>query len=192
MQRDFILVVGAQGFGKTVWTQTYCAQRNRLLVYDPKAEYRGVDFLADPEEWVPRVVSRELETFRFGTYLDEEIEMFGNAAYAAGNCTLVMEECALLFNRGEDIADWARPLVFMGREPRLNLVLVAQRAHRIPIDIRSQASRIITFSQTEPDDVRALCSRIGREHENAIRALPPLQCLDWKQGEGVATYTVRP
>ena len=192
MRRDFILVCGNQGAGKTVWTKLYSATRTRLLVFDPKAEYQNVDFQTPPDEWIADVVERRRSAFRFGTYLADEIEMFWHAAFAATDCTLINEECSLLFNRGEDIPEWARPMVFMGREPQLNLVLVTQRANSIPIAIRSQASRIVTFLQTEPDDVRALAARIGREHGDAIAALPELECLDWQAGQGVRRYAVRP
>jgi hypothetical protein len=192
MRRDFITVFGNQGCGKTVWTKLYGASKPRLLVYDPKAEYPNVDYVSNPSDWVPDVISRRAEKFRYGTYYAEEIELFGNAAYAAGKCTLIMEECAMLFNRGEDIAPWARPLIFMGREPEVSLVLVAQRANRIPIDIRSQANRIITFFQSEPDDVKAIAARIGKEYTDEITTLPPLHCLDWEPGRPVRRYPVRP
>lgn len=192
MKRDFILVCGNQGFGKTVWTKLYGANESRLLVFDPKGEYPGVDYLTPPDEWIPGVVERRAQAFRFGSYLPEEIEMLWQAAYAATNCTLINEECTLLFNRGEDIPRWARPMVFMGREPRLNLVLVTQRANAIPVSIRSQASRIVTFLQTEPDDVRALAARIGKEYADEIISLPELECLDWQAGIGVRRYAVHP
>lgn len=192
MRRDFILVCGNQGFGKSVWTKIYAANQKRLLVFDPKGEYPNVDYLSPPDEWIPDVVDHRREAFRYGTYLAEEIEMFWNAAFAAQNCTLINEECTLLFNRGEDIPPWARPMVFMGREPQLNLVLVTQRANSIPVAIRSQASRIVTFLQTEPDDVRALAARIGRDRMEEIATLPELDCLDWQAGQGIRRYAVRP
>lgn len=192
MRRDFILVCGNQGFGKSVWTKIYGARKSRLLIFDPKAEYLGVDYQTPPDEWIDGVIERRVSAFRFGTYYPEEIEMLWHAAYAAGNCTLINEECTLLFNRGEDIPRWARPMVFMGREPQLNLVLVTQRANSIPIAIRSQASRIVSFLQTEPEDVRALAARIGRDHAEAISTLPELECLDWQAGEGVRRYSVHP
>lgn len=190
--RDYILVIGNQGCGKTAWTRAYSKAASRMLVFDPKAEYPDVDYLTPPDEIIPAIVSGERREFRYGSYMPEELEMLGSAAYAAGRSLLLMEECALLFNRGEDIAPWARPIVFMGREVGLDLVLVAQRAMRFPIDIRSQASRIITFAQSEPDDVKALCGRIGKQYAEEIISLPPLTCLDWKQGQGVKRYTVHP
>lgn len=192
MRRDFILVCGNQGFGKSVWTKLYAAEKTRLLVFDPKAEYPGVDYVTPPDEWVDDVVEKRRASFKFGSYLAEEITMLWNAAFAATNCTLINEECTLLFQRGEDVPEWARPMVFMGREPRLNLVLVTQRANSIPVGIRSQASRIVTFLQTEPADVRAISERIGRDYAEQILALPELECLDWQAGQGVRRYSVHP
>lgn len=190
--RDFIVVIGEQGYGKSVWTKEYCRSKKRLLLYDPKAEYPNVDYLSPPDEWLRGVIRRETPTFRFGTYHAEEVEMFGSAAYAAGNCCFAMEECAMLFERGETVQPWARPLIYMGREIAVDLVLIAQRANMIPIGIRSQASRIVSFFQSEPADVKALCARIGGEHEEALRTLAPLECLDWHGPAGVRRYRVRP
>ena len=190
MKRDYIIVCGMQGFGKTQWTRAYAAPLRRLLIYDPKAEYPRVDYMSDPQEWIPPVVRRERAEFRYGTYIAEEVEMIGCAAYAAGQCTLILEECKMLFDRGEDVVPWARPIIYMGREPQLNLVLVAQRIIAIPPDIRSQASRIVTFLQTEKADCRALADRFGGDYEDEIRALQPLHCLDWQAGNGVRSYAI--
>ena len=191
MKRDFILVCGMQGLGKSVWTQAYADACKRLFVFDPKGAFRNVDFMSDPKETIDAILDRRVTEFRYGSYLTEDIEMLGNAAYAAQQCTFVMEECKMLFDRGEDIAPWARPLIYMGREPQLNLVLVAQRVIAIPPDIRSQASRVVTFAQAETSDCKALSARFGGDFEDEIRTLPPLHCLDWQLGEGVKRYAVR-
>lgn len=191
MRRDFIIVCGMQGYGKSAWTMTYAAPKTRLLIYDPKAEYPRVDFQTDPEEWLDDVIRGRRAEFRFGTFHAQEVEMFGSAAYAAGNCTLILEECKMLFDRGEDVAQWARPLIYMGREPQLSLVLCAQRMIAIPPDIRSQASRIVTFLQTEKADCKAIEERFGGDYSDEIRSLPELNCLDWQAGQGVSRYAIR-
>ena len=180
-----------QGFGKTVWTKAYGAAKPRLLLYDPKAEYPNVDYTTEPDLWVPGVLSRETKQFRYGTYQEDDIPLFGNTAYAATNCTLIMEECAMLFTKGGGVEKWARPLIYMGREPKLNLVLVSQRANNIPVGIRSQASRIVTFWQAEPDDIDSLAEKIGWQYREEIATLPRLTCLDWEEGR-VTRYQVHP
>lgn len=97
----------------------------------------------------------------------------------------------MLFDRGEDVAQWARPIIYMGREPQIDLVLVAQRVTAIPPDIRSQASRIVTFLQTEKSDVIALEERFGADGlRDEIRNLPELHCIDWTAGQGLKRYAV--
>lgn len=189
MDRDFIIVTGNQGFGKSVWTKLYAESRPRFFVFDPKGEYRA-DFVTAPSEWMEPVINGTTKEFRYGTSLPYELPIYADAAYGVGDCLLVIEECALIFRRGEELQEWARPLVFMGREQRVSLVLVAQRAAKIPLDIRSQASRIVTFRQTEPDDVRTLRERMGEAAEG-VPNLSRLTCLDWTP-EGVKSYSITP
>lgn len=180
MERDLIIVVGNQGFGKSVWGKLFTKGKPRLLVYDPQQSY-NVDFQTDPEHWVPGILESGQKEFRYGSGYPWELSLLGNTAYAAGDCTLLVEECALIFRRGEELHDWAKPLIFMGRIQRVSLVLIAQRAAKIPLDIRSQASRIVTFRQTEPADVDALIDRMGSDAEG-IPELPILNCIDWEDG----------
>lgn len=190
MRRDFIIVVGNQGAGKSVWAKIYAQTIPRLLVYDPLASYR-VDFTTDPEDYISDIADGNTSSFRVGTYLQDELSLFGSAAFAAGNCTMVMEECGVVFQRGTLMEQWLSRLIFMGRHRSVSLVYVAQRAASIPIDVRSQASRIVSFRQSEPEDVDALCKRIGKQYRDVIPQLPDLECVDWEGGH-VKQYKVRP
>lgn len=191
-KRDYIIVHGMQGYGKSVWTQLYSRGKPRLFLYDPKAEYPDVDYMTPPDEIIPKIMIGEIKQFRYGSYMADDVEMLGKSAYGATDCALILEECKMLFHRGEDIVPWAVPIVMMGREPKLDLVLVSQRAMAIPPDIRSQASRIVTFLQTEIADCKALSQKFGGEWEDEIRNLPELECLDWQAGAGVRRYRIRP
>jgi hypothetical protein len=191
MRRDFILIVGNQGCGKSVWAKSYAAAHDRLLVFDPMGSYSRVDFMTDTDEWAEEVANARLNVFRYGRIMPDDLDILGNVAMGAGNCTLVIEECAIIFERGEKLADWMKRLVFMGRHQSVNLVLIAQRAAKVPIDIRSQASRLITFKQTEPNDVAAVAERVGGDVYDEIFTLPELHCIDWENGE-TRRYAVRP
>lgn len=190
MQRDFIIVVGNQNCGKSVWAKIYARTLKRLLVFDPMASYARVDFTT-PESWLENVAHNRLNGFRYGSSLPDDLEPMACAAFGAGDCMLVIEECALIFRRGEELQEWAKPLIFMGRHQRVSLLFVAQRASKIPIDVRSQASRIISFRQTEPNDVYAITERIGESCTDEIIALPDLHCIDWNAGM-VQRYAVQP
>jgi hypothetical protein len=190
--REFICIFGNQGCGKTVWAKHYAQGKSRLFVSDPMASYPGVNFISDPSDYFPALLEDGNKTpFRYGTFQPEELALFCHGAMAAGDCTLIIEECALIFKRGEELHEWFKPIVFTGRHRRVNLVLVAQRATKIPIDLRSQASRIITFRQTEPGDVNALGDRIGVKDD--VTRLQKLECFDWQGDTGeLRRYSLTP
>lgn len=190
MRRDFIIVLGMQGFGKSAWTRTYGRSKNRLLEFNPKGDTPRVDYASEPHDFLPAILEGRLKQFRFGTWRPEDIPSFTNCAFASGQCTLIFEECAMLFNKGEQLPEWLRRPVFMGREPELNFVLVAQRATSIPLDVRSQANRIITYLQTDPADVKAVSDRIGSEFRDEIPHLTELECLDWEPARPVKRYKI--
>src|SRR5574341_1233245 len=175
--RQFILVTGNQRQGKSAWSKIFSKNLARLLVSDLTMSYPNVDYQSLPESWLDPVIERRQENFRFGTYMADELPLFAYASFAAGNCTFIIEECALIFRRGEELHDWAKPLIFMGGHSNVDLVLIAQRAASIPIAIRSQATRIVSFKQSEPADVNALVDRIGKSVEVIIPALEKLQCV---------------
>lgn len=191
MRRDFIIVVGNQGCGKSVWAKSYAHAQTRLLVFDPMGSYTRVDFTTDTEVWLENVANERLNAFRYGRIMPGDLADLGNAAFAAGRCSLIVEECAIIFRRNEKLPTWAERAIFMGRHRSLNLVLIAQRAAKIPIDIRSQATRFITFKQTEPDDVAAIAERFGNDVYDEIPMLPELHCLDWDNGT-LRRYAMRP
>jgi hypothetical protein len=189
--RDFLIVVGNQGMGKTVWTKQYLQGFARRFLYDPLAMYPGFDYAGLDRLDAEAADKHSPDTFSIGSPYYDDIQIMGNLAYAWGRCTYAIEECGTIFRRGELIPQWARRLIFMGRFPAVNLVLVAQRAASIPIDIRSQANRIITFRQHEPDDLSALRSTFGLEQCRLLPTLETLECMDWHNGE-ISRYRVQP
>jgi hypothetical protein len=153
----------------------------------------GVDFATHPDEWLEPLIEGRLNDFRYGVYWEEELPMICHAAAAAGNCMLLIEECGMCFEKDRYIPDFLKQHVFMGTHIGVDRLFVAQRANSIPVDVRSQASRIVTFRQTEPNDVKAICERIGREYADLITTLPKLTCLDWSVETGqVESYAVHP
>jgi len=188
MNRDFIIIVGAQGYGKSFWAKLYTRLTSRLLVYDFKLSYPNVIFRNMTEEFFDSIINNK-NNFRIGSGNDNDIEHLSNLSYAAGNCTLVIEECGTVFDRGQILEAWAKRNIFSGREQGANLIFLAQRATSIPKDIRSQANRIISFMQHDPDDIHALTSLIGRKYHFEIPKLPILSCIDWKNGQ-VSQYSI--
>lgn len=189
--RDFILIVGQQGMGKSVWAKQFTVKSRRLLVFDPMRSY-PVDF--DPEYFSGDKLKPEFfdkkENFRVGTDDPETVPFLGDLSYGAGDCIFLMEECGLFFERGKKLETWARRLIFTGRHVQTSVIFLAQRAASVPIDIRSQANRVIAFRQIEQDDVTALTYIYGNQYKKVLPSLPRLACLDWQQGQ-VKRYDVK-
>jgi hypothetical protein len=188
VNRDFIVIVGAQGAGKTVWAKKYTAREKRLFVFDPMASYQA-DFNCDLGTLPEQMLSGHVSKFRVGTHYPDDLPLFGSLAYSVADCTFIVEEAALVFRRGELLQPWAKRLIFAGRHVRVNFIILAQRASSIPVDIRSQATRFVSFRQSEPDDVKACADRIGYEARDELPTLPDLTCLDY-DGREVKKYSL--
>ena len=189
MKREVAIVVGKTGFGKSLWGQLYARLWPRRLIYDPTSTYRA-EYLP-PEEIIDRVANKETKSFAFAVSDPEYVPALGLLAYGRGDNLLVLEEASTFFPKGQSRLDeWARQLVFMGRHQRCSLLFVAQRATSIPIDVRSQANRIVSFQQHEPDDVRTLSEFFGKERAELIPNLPKLECFDFHNGDTMR-YSIR-
>jgi len=60
------------------------------------------------------------------------------------------------------------------------LISISQRANRVPLTVRSQSSRIISFTQDEPADVDGLAAKTGRDFAEAASRLPPHSFIEWR------------
>lgn len=189
MKRDVIIVGGMTGWGKSLWTKTYTAHANRLLVFDPFKSFPNVQF--DDEEHGFDDLSEALsgfdflledqgkKVFRVGISDPARAHKLGGMAFMLGNNLLVLEELSMLFDKGQRrLEDWARELIFRGRHARCSLLVIAQRFMSVPIDIRSQANRIISFNQHEPEDIKYLVETFGKEDALTIPSLDRFCCLD--------------
>lgn len=186
LTREVVIVLGVTGSGKTTWAKKYVAHESRLAVYDIahdfNVQYMSADDIADLPESKP-------DRFRVGVWIPEDAPLLAASAFLLGNCTLVLEELSTLFPTGAKITGPISEVVYLGRHRRVTLVCIAQRATSIPVAIRSQASRVVTFRQQEDDDVKALVGKIGKENAMRVTGLPDLTCIDWHRGE-VTEYSI--
>ncbi len=186
-----VIVIGKRGYGKTTWLNKYAAAYPRIFVFDPfqtfKAEYLSAD------EIIKRLDEKVFDTsprFCIGTSRIDDLDVIGSASFITGKCLLIIEECGVAFYKGERIPEWLQEAVFLGRQKELNYVMTAQRAASIPIELRSQANRFISFRQTEKRDLEWTRDYLG-EHYEALPELEELECLD-SDGKTVSRYSIKP
>lgn len=185
MQREVLLVCGVTGSGKTTWARQFTSKLPRLCVYDIALSF-PVQYME--AESIAELTDTKPETFRVGVYSPYDTNVLTAAAYMLGNCWLVLEEISTLYNIGARIHGPLQEAVLLGRQRALSLLVISQRASYIPITLRSQASRIISFRQQEPADLKWLADFMGKEAET-LPQLQDLHCIDWHKGK-ITRYSI--
>lgn len=188
MDREIIIVLGKTGQGKSVWTRKFLESKTRLFMFDPLMDV-NCEYL-DEHGLLHKFDNQEYkDSFRVGIYNSEELPLIGSMAFLTRNCILGIEECAVAFPYGNNsVEQWLREIVFLGRHREVSLILTAQRAQSIPIVVRSQATRIVSYCQQEGTDMRWLQDYFGAE-ANFISSLPKYYCMDAQNGT-ISTYTI--
>lgn len=183
--REVIIVLGKTGQGKSVWTRSYLLNKSRVFIFDPVREFpveRYFDSAQDLAEFVEHINEGLINNFRIGLSDIEHLDLLGNASFLVGNCFLGIEEAAFCFEMRQRSPQWLRDIIFLGRHRNVSLLMTAQRAVSIPIDLRSQASRAVSFAQNEGRDIDWLRDYFG----NRVYEIPDLgilECLDSFEGE---------
>jgi len=191
VKRDITLVLGKTGSGKSLWCKLFTENNKRLFVFDPMASFENVEWL-DHEKLFERFDDSAMESeFRFGAFEFEALETFGSMAFVTGDNLLILEESSQVFQKGCALPDWANKLTFMGRHEACSMLITAQRASSIPIDLRSQANRVVSFKQTEITDMKWLSEFFDKSQLNEITLLPPGECLDFNDNV-VSRVDIRP
>lgn len=195
-----LVVVGVTGTGKTYWLahELLPRQPRLLVVGDRKGDYAALvtgsvtlrELRANPKQLAPAKVALSIRS-EAHTYeaLASEVCQAIDLARAAGDLCLVFEDVGW-YGRQYTERDGAEPkrsvafelamLACDGRDAA-SVVFVAQRATQVPPDARSQASRVVSFAQTEVDDLKALEERCGPEFVKAVRG--------WRSGSPPAIWS---
>lgn len=182
--REVVVVLGKTGWGKSWWTKCYSKQFPRRLVYDPSGTFPVKAYLPI-DDIIGEITDDEHKgkPFNYGFLDENDIPQAASALWAIGNNLLIVEECALVFEKGMSrMPPWARDHCFIGRHQSCSLVLIAQRPTYIPVDFRSQANRVISFCQHEGTDTDWLQNLYGKERADRLSELPKFSCFDIHDG----------
>jgi DNA helicase HerA-like ATPase len=170
---DRVLVLGCTNTGKSIYAAELVRSARRVVFFDPQDDYlpcvneraSAAELERYPElldgTWIRvQVAPRE-------DYLAEDFETTVRAVRAAGDLVFVADEL------GDYSAEAERTITRLARNGRhdgIALVLVSQAAVDIPKSARRQATRVISFLQTDPDDLAALAKRCGPEFASQVAA----------------------
>jgi len=176
-----LLVVGITGAGKSSYVQKIVKDAPRVVVWDYHGEYKELEQVTVDE--FSAKIENENDNLRVAVKpeakdLDDvssEFVAFADLLPYSENHLTVIDEVGLLRGKAAGRLDY---IATQSRHWSQPLVLVAQRATQIPKTAREQASKIVSFRQTSPDDVAALVDRIG-EKAQRIKSLPRFQLVQW-------------
>jgi hypothetical protein len=106
-----------------------------------------------------------------------EIETLCDLQRAAGNLVSVWDEVGDYTESGNDAL---QRLARNGRHQGIACVFISQCAVEIPKRVRRQATRIVSFIQSEPSDLAALEEKCGEQFANEAR--------EWRRGRPPALW----
>lgn len=192
-EAELVIVLGKRRWGKSTWAGKFLASKPRRFIFDPFAKFPA-EYLTEQQ-----VIERHENGLLHPTKSPRlnvascfigDIDLLASVAFLNGHAYFVIEECGVAFNVGERLSEPLQEALFLGGHNWLSIVLVAQRAASIPIPLRSQATRVVTFRQDEENDVKWLRPYFREQYED-IPQLEKLECLDSENGD-VRRYSIVP
>lgn len=190
---EVVIILGKRRYGKSTWLGKYLSNKPRRFAFDPFKRFPA-EYL-DEQEIIRRheeglFLPDKSPTLSIGSHFLPDVDLLASVAYLNGHAYLVVEECGITFTKGERISEPLQEAIFLGGHQWLSLVFVAQRAASIPIELRSQATRLVSFLQTEKQDVKWLEDYLGDRVEE-VRTLEKFECLDY-ENNSVTRYSITP
>lgn len=165
MQREVRLRMGMTGSGKSYGAARFFTQCPRAIVAEcGYEEFDAIRFTRFPEMvlYLERIgaFKNPGAPFRVSyTPLIHEYALMFQTALELGNCWLFLEE-ADRFGDPRDFWEYDE-VITRGRHRGISLCALSLHPFSLPIDLRRQATSIISFKQTEPSDLKWLADHVG-------------------------------
>jgi hypothetical protein len=201
VQRQVDLIFGPTGSGKT-WAA------RELLQKTPRGLVVDADFREFPVVYFQDLASLDAHLESIGAYSNrwvpfrlgytprdaDEFDIMCEMAFHLPSSRTFFEEA----DRWPDPSriPWLNELIVRGRHVEAHLCFLALHPFLISKDIRRQGTSVITYRQTEPDDVKWLAELVGplahqlpelagpgADHQGVVRH-PPFPRLEWRPGSG--------
>lgn len=195
---DVVLVVGKRGTGKSTHAKALCGEElkagSRVAWFDPHDEYsrkgrKSTEVRLGPlrdrvtiDQLCAKPSLLDQETLSLSVVPEGDFaaafEEFSSMVLATGGVTLGADE----IGEYSDEANKAlNTVATQSRHSACPVVLVAQRLTQIPKTARTQASTVVTFLQSNPEDLAALDKLTGDEDFSArVSRLGRGKFLTWR------------
>lgn len=182
MVSEIILIFGKRGSGKTTLTQSLIQDEARLIIFDPLHEYNafGKTFI-DNDDLISYLKDKSDTFFRITYQPDlpsENFDFICEVVYCLYDVVFVCEEVDI-GTRG--LTGFTPPplerLICQGRHKNISIIAITRRSPEIPKMLTSQASKIISFCQHEPNDIEYLTKATNKDFADRLKGLKDYQYL---------------
>lgn len=178
-QASIVAVMGASGSGKSAWIKRELARTApaRLMIWDPQHEYSQFGGVCTSLKACLEAVQAAQARGRFalvyqGHGIDQrQFDAFCRIAYAAGNCTLVVEELAFVTRPERAPAGWAS-CTLRGRHRGLRIYGASQRPASIDKHFFGNATLIHAGRLNFEADVKTLANVLQVPREEIVQLAP--------------------
>lgn len=184
---DVRIVVGKRGFGKSWALRAMLRQEPRFVLYDTLKE-KTYDEFQRVEDFpaLCRVLAQDPPMFRIAyswnglAAREVDFERVCEAVYCSHGMTFAVEEVDQ-FSAPTYLPRHLDMLVSLGRHRDLSVWVASRRPKEIHALIRSQANRVVSFSQTEPADLEWSRQVVG-DLAGRLPSLKKFEHVTWEDG----------
>jgi hypothetical protein len=224
VQNKIVCVIGPKGSGKTFTVCEGMRQMDRVVVFDmvhetayadvvlSEHEKKNAIIIGQPKAFADaiskdkdefKVIYRpvNLEVIKNGLVETDEFGPITKLVFLRGDCWFIVDEAHLLCN-SHNCPKELMIANLLGRHRRMSLLLVAQSFTGIHPAIRKNADEFLFWRIIEPSDLEGIRERCGRDVEEQVRNLRPLernvktdklirpgQMLRWDKLNGIVEVT---
>jgi hypothetical protein len=149
-----ITIAGMRGQGKTTFAKRTLSRFNKVLVWDPLAQYPEFN------RYVPQTGSQA------------EFEYVAAWVWNEGNIMFAIEECERWVGEGMAIAPSMTKIINMGRNKGIGYMPITRRIANLSKTAFSLCDHVFLFRFFAPNDIKYCSEFIGREWGKRLQELP--------------------
>ena len=195
---EIIAAMGAPGSGKSAWVRRHFLQADRTAIWDFKREYHDVAHVVDTLAGLIEHLKKPRFKVAFRPSLNRQLivrqfDMFCRAVYAAGNCTMLVEELAFVTSPMKAPEAWRLATLTgrtytlpNGQESHLCIVGTSQRPASVDKDFFGNCTLIHAGRCGTERDARTMGDQLGVPWGDMI-ALPDLAFVEKNRLSGATT-----
>jgi len=152
--REVIIIFGKTGSGKSYYAKKIISSFSRVIILDPMAEYEDGLIFEDFESLADYYLQIVPDDFKFICRFtnDNDINFLFRIVFEIKDLLLVCEEAEIYISPFSKQSNFLK-LIRYGRHSEISLLLIARRASELSLDVRAQVTKLISFVQTDPNDL---------------------------------------